>query len=162
MGKTRYKNIILRKILTIIFVVLLVIGLAVFVYEVYKSDNVLAYDLGENQKREDDRFITSFEEYKNLINEFDVPMQLNENDFNNNYYIASFQDYDKCSEEGYKTIDKVNYTKDTIDITIRVHNKCGWCKNHIALHLIKIDKISLPKKVNYEYVYDKVLECGTI
>jgi len=72
---------------------------------------------------------------------------------------------DDVDDKNYQTriiIRDSHPTKDTIKITYKIHNKCGWCKKHLALHLIKIDKLKEEKLITYDYTYAKKLNCGAV
>ena len=125
--------------------------------------NNLAYDLGEMSKVKDyrDAIVDNYNEYLIIVKKYNIEKNLNINHFEKYDYILSFQEYDPCGESKFKEIDNIEI-KDTIKITYKIHNKCGWCKKHLALHLIKIDKLKEEKLITYDYTYAKKLNCGAV
>ena len=158
------KNIVLRRILVIVFVVVAACALAFYcVLMVNKRKNTLSenvFDLGvrESETTYDDVILKSYDELMELSNKYNITSSLKKDDFDDNYYLASFVDYDSCGEKKFKTVEDISYS-DVIQVTYRVYNKCGFCKNHVALHLLKIDKVYLDI-VEYTFIYDNEnLEC---
>ena len=126
--------------------------------------NTLAYDLGEKSflNGYEDYILKSYEDYLSLVKKYEINQDLTAENFVKNYYVVSFQEYDPCGESKMKEIKNIEINE-VINITFKVNNKCGWCKKHLALHLIKIDQIPDDKKINYSYTYaKKSLQCGTI
>lgn len=166
MSRVRAKNPLVVKIFIIVFVCIVSLILAYYVMKIIISSNSLSYDLGETVTTLDykDVVLTNYSEYEKLMKKYGVQKDLAANNFSTNYYLASFQDYDTCSETKMKTV-KSATVGDDIKIVYEIHNKCGWCKKHIALFLIKIDKYpySESKKViTYDYEYENELDCGTV
>ena len=161
--KKRIKNPIfnrLKWILIILTIIITILGLSYYV--LYTSYNNLTYDLGEKSSLNGygDLIITNYSSYLTIMEAYNLNTTLNEKDFLSNYYVASFQEYDNCSESKYKKVEDISYS-DTIKITFRIYNKCGWCAKHIVLHLIKIDKVDT-SRIEYDYIYNKSLNCGEI
>ena len=161
MRRVKHSNPILNKILVIIGAAIFAAAIVTYAVYTYSINNDFIYDLGEKTEIKD-TFLTSYEEYTSFINENGFASDLNENDFKNNYYLASIQEYDKCSEKKYKTVSNVRVEDERLKITLNVHNKCGFCKKKYVLYLVKLDKISLPINVQYEYLFENDLICGSI
>ena len=126
-----------------------------------KSYSNLAYEIGSYSLEYKDYILKNYEEYLDLTKLYKIDVELTNENFINNYYLVSFQEYDSCAEKKFKEVEKIEIDKN-INITFRVFNKCGWCKAKTALHLIKIDKIDSYEKIKYDYVYNDELQCGTI
>ena len=105
-----------------------------------------------NHKKQDD-----------IINDLGIKKDLTANNFVTNYYLASFQDYDKCSEERYKLVNKVTLNDNELNINFKVYNKCGWCKKHSVLYLIELPKFNGDNpKINYTYDFENDIDCGNV
>lgn len=101
------RNSLVIKLLIIFASCIGAIILASYVVKIARESNSLTYDLGESSNSYSDIFLTSFSEYESLANDLGIKKDLTANNFVTNYYLASFQDYDKCSEERYKLVNKV-------------------------------------------------------
>ena len=86
MSKVGYKNVILRRVLLIIGVIIAVILVALYVFHIYNKTNYLAYDLGIIQKP-DDSFLTNYDDYLSLVKKYNIAKNLKESDFINKVYI---------------------------------------------------------------------------
>ena len=164
MSKLKARNPMTTKILIIIFIVIVSVLLLWFCLSVIlKSMSSLAYDIGEKQysAKYEDFVLKNYYDYLKLVDQYNISEDLTIENFSNNYYVVSFQEYDSCAESKMKDVKDVKINE-KIDITFKIYNKCGWCKKHIAMHLIKVDKFSGNKEINYNYVYAKNLNCGTI
>ena len=159
----KIRNPLIKRILILLFITVFVVVILFFAIKIIlDSTGNLAYDLGETiNVNYQDKIIKNFNEYQDLVQTYQIAEDLTENDFKQNYYLASFQDYDKCAEKKMKTV-TVAQNADSIDITYKIYNKCGLCKKHTALHLIKIDPVSEEIRINYNYEYENELNCGTI
>ena len=92
-----------------------------------------------------------------------IKKDLTANNFVTNYYLASFQDYDKCSEERYKLVNNVTLNDNELNINFKVYNKCGWCKKHSVLYLIELPKFNGDNpKINYTYDFENDIDCGNV
>ena len=166
MARVKAKNPLVVKICAIILIIAFVISIIILcVNALLKREIITAYDLGEKSKIDfyyEDKLLTSYEEYRLLLKEYNLAPSLEEKDFNDNYYLASFQEYDSCSEKKPKRAISVENGQ-TIKVTFKIYNKCGFCAKHIMLHLVKMDKIELDKQIEYEYVFaSKNKNCGLI
>lgn len=160
----KIRNTLVIRIGTIIIVLVLSLILIVWLFFIVtKSMNELSYDLGEKNKigNYSDKILKTYNEYSELVKKYNLTIELSETNFKDNYYIASFVEYDSCAESKLKEVESVNIS-DTIHITYKVFNKCGWCRPHIALHLIKVDRFNEEKQITYEYSYQKTVDCGVI
>lgn len=164
MSKLGPRNPIIYRSLIIIISIIFVIGIIVFAVIKIKESNSLNYDIGERDlnKTYNDIIIKNYDEYKEVVNKYKIVNDLKPEDFTNNYYLVSFQEYDSCSERKRKQVGKTSVDDNTIEIEFKRYNKCGWCKSHIILYLIKIDKIKNVEgvKINYAYTDDKTVNCG--
>ena len=155
------RNPILKR-LFIIFLIIMIMGAAAyFAFKVLLTNNTLYYYLDENVSL-NDKILTNFKEYQTYIKDFNINQDLNNNDFENNYYLATIQDFDKCSEYKVKGIDNVSVINNNITVHFIIYNKCGWCKSSKVLYLIKIDKVDPNININFDYAYNKTLECGKV
>ena len=164
MSRVKAKNPIFVRAVVITMVVIASVALIVFCINIIiKSMSTLVYDLGEKSALSgyEDHVIKNYYDYVELTKKYGIDESLTIENFENNYYVASFQEYDPCAEAKMMDVQNVSIGEN-IEIEFLVHNKCGWCKKHIALHLIKIDKISGNKEITYNYNYAKKLNCGTI
>ncbi|MBQ6841123.1 MAG: hypothetical protein IJO63_03295 [Bacilli bacterium] len=164
MSRVKAKNPIFVKVsVTILVVVLSVALVALGVWTIIKSMNSLAYDIGEKDKITGykDHIIKNYYDYLDLVKLYDIEENLTIDNFENNYYIVSFQEHDPCGESKFMDVEDV-VIGDKITVSFKINNSCGWCKKHIVLHLIKIDKIKENLEIEYKYDYAKELECGTI
>ena len=164
MSRVKARSPIVTKVVITIFVILISVALIIFCAGIiWKSISRLSYDLGEKEKLSgyEDFIIKKYDDYVSLVEKYGIEQSLTIENFENNYYIASFQEYDPCGESKMKEIESVNIAEN-IHITFKINNKCGWCKKHISLHLIKIDKITEDKKITYNYTFAKKLDCGVI
>lgn len=164
MSRVKAKNPIAVKVSVTVFVVVISILLIAFcIGIIMKSLDSFAYDLGEKNKVTDyqDVVLRNYYDYLSLVEKYGIDENLTIENFEKNHYIASFQEYDPCGESKMKDVESVDIGED-IHITFKINNKCGWCKSHIALHLIKIDKVANNKAITYDYIYAKELNCGTI
>ncbi len=150
--------------LSIIFVACIgAVLLASYVVKIARESNSLTYDLGDDSYGYSDTFLTSYSEYESLANDLGIKKDLTANNFVTNYYLASFQDYDKCSEERYKLVTDVDLDDDLLNINFKVYNKCGWCKRRQILYLIELPKYSGDNpEINYIYDYENKIDCGNI
>ena len=161
--KRKIKNPFFNRIKWLFIIIIIIVSiLGLSYYVLYNSYNNLTYDLGKKSDLNSygDIIITNYSSYLKIMEIYNLNATLNEKDFNNNYYIASFQEYDSCSETKFKKVEDITYS-DSIKITYRIFNKCGWCAKHIVLHLIKINKVETTK-IEYDYIYNKSLNCGEI
>ena len=157
------RNSLVIKLLIIFASCIGAIILASYVVKIARESNSLTYDLGESSNSYSDIFLTSFSEYESLANDLGIKKDLTANNFVTNYYLASFQDYDKCSEERYKLVNKVNLDDNELNINFKVYNKCGWCKKHSVLYLIELPKFNGDNpKINYTYDFEKEIDCGNV
>ena len=162
--KVRVNNPIIVKIVIIFIVAIVTTGIILLSYHVLKngtSSNI--YNLGERDSSEkyEDAVLKTYEDYKKLMGKYHLDTSLKEKDFDNNSYVASFQEYDSCSESKYKKVVKVAYDEGII-ISFDVYNKCGLCKTKIVLYIIKIEKNPINDNINYIYNYRNKKECGNI
>lgn len=159
----KIRNPLIKRILILILSLAIFAGiLYLALRELNRSYDNLTYDLGVTNEIYDDQVLTSFEEYKNLMEKYNLKVYLKEEHFKNNYYLASFQDYDKCSEGKEKDIKSIKEENNTLTITFNVHTNCGFCKTHKMLHLISIGMITKTDDIKYEYDYDETKDCGAI
>ena len=155
------RNPILRRLLVIFFIIIFV-GVIVFLaIKTLINNNKLYYILDDDPKM-NDVILTNFNDYSNLVKKLKINLDLNKNDFSDNYYLATFQDFDKCSESKVKGIENIIVDKNNLTVYFKIYNKCGWCRSSKVLYLIKIDKVDPNINVNFDYNYDKTLECGQI
>ena len=164
MHKLGPKNPLVYRILITIICVIFAIGIAIFAYIKISKASTLSYDIGERDfnKTYKDIIIKDYDEYQELIEKYDLADDLKSTDFADNYYLASFQEYDSCSETKRKKVGEVAINGNTIDIEFKKYNRCGWCKSHMIIYLIKIDKLEDVQnvKINYTYTDDKQIKCG--
>ena len=163
--RVKVKNPIIIKVLIIMAILLFVLVLIIFSYKMIKRNyNPNVYNLGEksNVVYENDKLLINYNEYAELLDKYNLEKHLTSDDFSNNYYIASFQEYDSCAESKYKDVGNIKIDDENITIEFLIHNKCGMCKKNIILYIIKIDKIKEEKNILYEYNYLNNKMCGTI
>ena len=161
MSRIGPRNPILIRLFTIIFALAVCFIVVFYAIKILLNSNSLNYKLG-NITQYHDEILINFSDYKKFVENYGITQELVKMDFENNSYLASFQDYDKCSERKVKSVEEVN-VKDAISITFKTYNKCGWCKAEKVVYLIKIDKLeSKDIDINYSYTYDKELNCGTV
>lgn len=164
MSKLGPKNPIVIRLIVIIACI--VFGIIVIFFAATKllNANSLNYDIGERdmKKTYNDIIVKTYNEYQDVVKTYDITTDLKVEDFNNSYYLVSFQEFDKCSEVKKKQVNKVAIDGNTIEVEFERYNKCGWCKSHMILYLIKIDKIENVQsaKINYKYIDDKTVDCG--
>ena len=109
------RNSLVIKLLIIFASCIGAIILASYVVKIARESNSLTYDLGESSNSYSDIFLTSFSEYESLANDLGIKKDLTANNFVTNYYLASFQDYDKCSELLFKLSKQtINVVKNAI------------------------------------------------
>jgi len=156
------RNPIAVRVFTILFIFIFAVGLIYYSVKIILNGSALAYDLGEKLSLDyEDKILKTYDDYLALIEKYGVKRDLSANNFSQNSYLASFQEYDACSESAYKTVKNVS-VDNQISINFLVHNKCGWCKSHVLLYLVELDKIMEDLPINYSYEYEKELNCGTI
>ncbi len=164
MRKLGPRNPIVYRILIIAFCVIFAIGVVIFAVVKINNSNALNYDIGERDMNKiyNDIIIRSYEEYKKVLENYEIASDLRPEDFDNNYYLVSFQEFDECSEAKRKQVGKVNVSDNVIEVEFKRYNKCGWCKSHMILYLIKIDKIKevTDVRINYTYTDDRTVNCG--
>lgn len=161
MSKIVPKNPILKRVLIIIVCIILLCIVTFIVINKLLNQPSLTY-VFDSIDSYSDEVLDNYADYISFADKYDIENDLIEKDFENYSYIASFQEYDKCSERKAKKPETINIS-DSINITYRVYNKCGWCHAKIMLHLIKIDKINNPElPIKYDYIYDKTLDCGNV
>ena len=164
MSKFSIKNPIVIKVLITIIVISISSALIYLgIWTVMRSMNYLAYDIGEKDKLTGykDYILKNYYDYLELVKLYDIEEELTVENFENNYYLVSYQEYDPCGESKFKEVEKVEIGE-KIKVSFIIHNSCGWCKKHIAMHLIKIDKVKDSPQIEYSYEYAKELDCGTI
>lgn len=165
MRKIGPRNPIVVRITIIVLIAVLTIGILFFAAKNILESNALNYDIGEKEynHKYPDTVLTSYEEYTSFIKDYDIAIDLKQTDFSNNYYVAVFQEYDSCSEAKRKQVENAEASNASINIDFKIYNKCGWCKSHMILYLVKIDKIDdIDVPINYNYSYSKELDCGNI
>ena len=156
------RNSFVIKLILIFLSCIAAVILATYVVKLARNSNSLTYDLGSKVTDYEDTFLKNFSDYENLVKKYNIKKDLTNSNFTNSYYLASFQDYDSCSESKYKLVSSVKL-EDTLNITYEVFNKCGWCKKHIILYLIEINKYEGEDPViNYSYNYQNEINCGDI
>lgn len=159
MAKLKAKNYFLRRILLIVFIVALIGVIGFIAYKKIMNSESLYYILEDNNLYKD-TIIKDYSDYIFFTDEYEIKKDLNEKDFKNNYYIASFQEYDSCQERKVRKIKDIDIN-DKITITYKLFNKCGWCKSRTMLFLIKIDKLEKDNyEIEYKYESDKKLNCN--
>lgn len=163
MGRVKYKNKILSKIITFIVVILILLILGLFVYyEFYNQTHQTVFDLGDRSSVDyEDTLLTNYKDYIELKNNYSINSNLNKDDFLENNYLAYFDEYNPCSEKKYKKVDNIKYDTN-VEITFRTYNKCGFCHSNIVLYLIKLDKKSVMENITYNYIFDKKIDCGNV
>lgn len=165
MNKVRVKNSLVSKVIVIIVIVIFVIFLFVLSISVLiKDKNNNVFDLGESNSSfgYSDKVINDYNEMINILKEYNVDYIVKESDFEGSSYVLLFQDYNPCSESKYKTIEEVTINKN-INVTLRVHSKCGWCKKHMVLYIIKVDKVPNDTSIEYKYIFpNKQVNCGNV
>lgn len=163
MRKIGPRNPIAVRLTIIIGGTLLGIGVLVFAFFAIRNSNDLYYDIGQRNLSTiyHDAILQNYDDYVKFIKDYDIAIDLKTTDFASNDYIASFQEYDSCSESKQKVVTGVKIS-DKIDVDIKIYNKCGWCKSHMLLYLIKIDKVDNPNmEIKYHYTYNKDdLDCN--
>lgn len=159
----KIRNPLIKRIL-ILVISLVIFGsiLYIAIKEITKSYDNLTYDLGVTNDTYSDEIITSYDKYQEFIKLYDLKSDLKEEHFKDSYYLATFQDYDKCSESKVKDIKSIKEENNTLTITFNVYSKCGFCKVHKMLHLIKIGIVTTSDNLKYEYDYDETKECGQV
>ena len=153
------KNLLVKRILIFLFILLFLGGLFYFGYIQLTKEPKL-YFIIENMdilEKPSDTIIHNYDEYKKLVDKYNVDIFLTPDNFKNNYYVASFQEYDSCKEKE-RMVEKVEINDD-IKITYKINNKCGWCKEKVLLYLVKIEKVTSDLPVTYDYIYKNKLEC---
>ena len=166
MARVKAKNPLIVKICSIILLIMFIVAIIVLcANSLFKREIITTYDLGEQNKIEyyEDRILTSYEEYRVLLSEYNLAPSLEDEDFDNNYYLASFQEYDSCSEKKPKSVKSIDTTGEKIKVTFKIYNKCGFCTKHLMLHLIKMEKVDVEKPIEYDYIFaSKNKNCGII
>lgn len=164
MARVKVTNTFRRKIFTYIFIVIAAVAIGFLVYFVLQESlSSDAYDLGEMKDFGDfeDIILKDYKSYSDLMDEYGLTKKLTKNDFDKHAYLASFQDYDKCSEYKYKKIESVEVKK-AIYVTYLVYNKCGMCKPHLVLYLVELPKDIDTDVIVYDYNYYSEKQCGNI
>lgn len=164
MSRVKARNPIVTKVMVTALVSILSILLIIFCANIIiKSMSSLSYDLGEKSTLSsyEDFVIRNYYDYLDLVKKYNLEEDLTIENFSNNHYVASFQEYDPCAESKMMDVEDIEI-EDKITITFKINNKCGWCKKHIALYLIKVDKLQENKEIIYNYTYAKELDCGTV
>lgn len=165
MRKIGPRNPIVVRLMVIITVVVIMVVITIFAIKNILNSNALNYDIGEKEynHRYPDTVLTSYKEYMDFIKDYKIAVDLKQTDFTNNYYVAVFQEYDSCSEAKRKQVVSADASNASINIKFKIYNKCGWCKSHMILYLVKIDKIDdVDVPINYSYTYNKELNCGIV
>lgn len=164
MARVKASNPIRTRIFLILFIIIVVCAIAFLSYMVLKeSMSSDAYDLGKasDVKGVQDEILTDYNSYKKLMDKYDLTPKLTKDDFKNHSYLASYQDYDKCSEYKYKSVKDVEIKK-AINVTFLVYNKCGMCQRHMLLYLIELPKDVDAEVVDYKYEFYSEKDCGNI
>ena len=123
MNRLGPKNPILFRILIIIGVIASIIGIIVLIIVKLGNSNALNYDLGEKDSNKiyNDIIIKSYKEYEEVVKDYDIDSDLGPQDFEDNYYLVSFQEFDSCSEVKRKQVGNVEVNKD--DNYIKLYGK---------------------------------------
>lgn len=160
----KIRNPLIVRILIGLFIAAIIVILVVVTVNTMKNYTYLTYDVGEKNGIYNDAILLNFEDYKKIIDKYEIKQELNEASFATKSYIATFQEYDSCAESKYKTIESVEMKEDnTIQINFLYHNRCGMCKKHMVLYFIQIGKLSSNDyKLAYGYDLGNQVNCGTI
>lgn len=164
MARVKVRNSFRTKIFTILFIIIASVAIGFLVYFVLREGlSSDAYDLGKSSDVSgyEDVVLRNYKDYSKLMDKYDLRKKLTKEDFEKHDYLASFQDYDKCSEYKYKAIQNVEVKK-AINVTFLVYNKCGMCQSHIVLYLIELPKDVETEVVVYKYDYYSEKDCGSI
>ena len=106
-NRLKVQNSLTKKIIITIASVMIT-GILIFIgYRIINKNMAnLAYDLGEKSKlnKYKDQILTSYEEYISFMDDLKLDKTLSKENFNQNYYLASFQEYDPCSEKKFKEV----------------------------------------------------------
>lgn len=156
------RNSLVMKLLIIFAACIGAVFLASYVVKIARNSNSLTYDLGSQLTSYKDTILKSYKEYEKLADSYGIKKDLASNNFSTHYYLASFQDYDSCAESKYKFVKDVEESNGELNITFEVYNKCGWCKKHIVLYLIEIDKSKENPTINYNYEFANEIDCGNV
>lgn len=157
------RNSLVIKLVIIFVSCIAAVILATYVVKLARNSNSLTYNLGKDVSDYEDMYIKSYEEYLALVKKYNIKKDLTSTNFSSHYFIASFQDYDSCSEKKYKLVKSVKKENGEYNVNFEVYNKCGWCKKNIVLYLIEVDRFSSDDpKINYNYTFVNDLNCGNV
>ena len=156
------KNTIAKRIMIFILCIIFAGAVIFIAFWALKNSNSLYYEM-DNIDVYSDTILYDYDDYKDFVKYYQIQDDLIKEDFKDNSYIASFQEYDKCSENKVKKVEDIKISKNNINIKYKVFNKCGWCRSKMLVYLIKTDKLSEKNyEITYDYNYQKKLNCGII
>lgn len=122
----------------------------------YKTQN-MTY---ENLPKYDGKIIQSYEDYKKFQDAYNIETNINENDFNHNYYIIVFAENNYCggSINGIRDI-KIN--KSEVEIDIGYNGSCSSCPSDYQLFIVPVEKeyINNSTTINYKYIAENKYKC---
>lgn len=97
------------------------------------------YVENNDQNFKDEYLLNNFEEYEKMNNEYNLLMNLTEEDFKNNTYLLFFYLNDCGYDKGIK---EIGYEDDKLEIVYNIREVCGFCQEHYYGGLVKLPKLN--------------------
>lgn len=96
--------------------------------------------------------IKSYDEYKQLLDKYEIQYDLSESDFNNYDYYAFVVENDDCSGK-IVSVENAEIKDNTIEMLINYQASCGVCPVDYELYFVRFNKDELKAeyKLNVEY-----------
>ena len=96
------------------------------------------YVENDNQNFKDEYILNNYEEYEKINNDYNLNMELTENDFKNNAYLL-FLYLNDCGYD--KDIKEIGYEDNKLEIVYNIREVCGFCQQHYYGSLVKLPKL---------------------
>ena len=113
-------------------------------------------DYIDEEINEKDLLLSTYEDYKNLINKYYLQTNIEQEEFKNYDYIVVF-DSNYCDSE--KEIKSINYQDNKLEILYNVHKICGLCAPHTNIYFYRINKLDNDVKLKFKYKKIKDEKC---
>lgn len=114
------------------------------------------------EEKFENKIIKSYEEYKKLLDTYEIQYDLTESDFSNYEYYAFVIENDDCNGT-IVNVEDATIKNDTINLLVNYKASCGLCAPIYELYLVRFDKYMLKDsyeaKIEFQAIND--VECDS-
>lgn len=103
----------------------------------------------------DNKVVTTYEEYKQILDKYGIDYSLKEEEFNEYDYLAIIIENDYCG--GYiDSIEDATINDNNIDILVNCYGSCGVCASTYELYFVRFDKNVINSEYNVKMDYQVI------